>query len=148
MNQTWNRAPSTSTRAWTLTLSILCGLLWAPPTSVYGLRVQIRARTQVSAAIRADGQRWFLHGRVVDPSSEQVALVLDLLVEAYAVPDDQYGCFQRRDPRQFAELKEAAEQAGVLLPANRYISPEDRANAYAWQLVLDFMISHYDYITE
>ena len=89
-----------------------------------------------------------LHGRVVDPSSEQVALVLDLLVEAYAVPDDQYGCFQRRDPRQFAELKEAAEQAGVLLPANRYISPEERANAYAWQLVFDFMISHYDYITE
>ena len=89
-----------------------------------------------------------MHGRVVDPSSEEVALVLDLLVEAYAVPDDQYGCFQRRDPRQFAELKEAAEQAGVLLPANRYISPEDRANAYAWQLVLDFMISHYDYITE
>jgi len=88
-----------------------------------------------------------LHSKSYEPDHEAIDLLVDLLVEAYALPDYDSGRYIGHQTGQEAErlLREASER-GELKEDDRYRSPEEYQNTKAWRLVLDYMLSHFDYV--
>ena len=88
-----------------------------------------------------------LHAKSYEPDHQAIDLLVDLLVEAYALPDYDSGRYIGHQTGQEAErlLREASER-GELKEDDRYRSPEEYQNTKAWRLVLDYMLSHFDYV--
>ena len=73
---------------------------------------------------------------------QRSTLVVDLLLEAYEL---EYGCYSRDRDR----LIEAARDQGILAEdPDRGPNDVEISNIVAWQLALEFMLSHFDFIYE
>jgi hypothetical protein len=46
----------------------------------------------------------------------------------------------------YAKLADDLDTRGVRQPANT--TPVEQANTWAWRLIFDYMVAHYDYINE
>ena len=83
-----------------------------------------------------------LHGKSYSSESPEVDLVVDLLSQAYEL---EYGCYSRDRDR----LIEAARDQGILAEdPDRGPNDVEISNTVAWQLALEFMLSHFDFIYE
>lgn len=83
-----------------------------------------------------------LHGKSYPSGSPEVDLVVDLLLEAY---EFEYECYSWDGPR----LIEAARDQGILAEdPDRGWNDIESSNTVAWQLALEFMLSHFDYLYE
>lgn len=88
-----------------------------------------------------------LHAKSYNSDHEAIDLLVDLLMEAYELPEDLSWRYIGHKTGQEAErlLREASER-GELKEDDRYRSPEEYQNTKAWRLVLDYMLSHFDYV--
>lgn len=86
-----------------------------------------------------------LHGRDVTAESGEVDLLVDLLKDAHESPQPDMSCYLW-DDLGYNKLAEQIEARGVRQDADH--SPNGMANIWAWRLVFDYMVSHYDYINE
>ena len=85
-----------------------------------------------------------LHGRDYSAAREEIGLMVELLLEAYQLEGTCYSWDQ--EPERLMEL---ARSAGTLADdADRPMSTVESKNTKAWELALDFMFSHYDYVHE
>ena len=86
-----------------------------------------------------------LHGEYQRPDSQQVDLLVELLVEAYEL--EHHFCHQNTEVRN--QLIARARSQGLLVEdPDRYLTAIEAGNTMAWRLALDFMLSHYGYLYE
>ncbi len=86
-----------------------------------------------------------LHGRSVAEDSGDVELLVDLLLEAQKTHESGTSCYLW-DDLSYAKLADDLDTRGVRQPANT--TPVEQANTWAWRLIFDYMVAHYDYINE
>ena len=86
-----------------------------------------------------------LHGRSVAEESDDVELLVDLLLEAQKTHESSTSCYLW-DDLSYAKLADDLDARGVRQPANT--TPVEQANTWAWRLIFDYMVAHYDYINE
>ena len=86
-----------------------------------------------------------LHGRSVAAESDDVDLLVDLLLEAQSTHVSTGPC-HLWDNIVYAKLADDLDTRGVRQPANT--TPVEQANTWAWRLIFDYMVAHYDYINE
>ena len=86
-----------------------------------------------------------LHGRSVAAESDDVGLLVDLLLEAQSTHVSTGPC-HLWDNIVYAKLADDLDTRGVRQPANT--TPVEQANTWAWRLIFDYMVAHYDYINE
>jgi hypothetical protein len=86
-----------------------------------------------------------LHGRSVAAESGDVELLVDLLLEAQSTHVSTGPC-HLWDNIVYAKLADDLDTRGVRQPANT--TPVEQANTWAWRLIFDYMVAHYDYINE
>ena len=86
-----------------------------------------------------------LHGRSVAEESDDVELLVDLLLEAQKTHESHTSCYLW-DDLSYAKLADDLDTRGVRQPANT--TPVEEANTWAWRLIFDYMVAHYDYINE
>ena len=86
-----------------------------------------------------------LHGRSVAAESDDVELLVDLLLEAQKTHESATSC-HLWDDLSYAKLAADLDARGVRQPANT--TPVEQANTWAWRLIFDYMVAHYDYINE
>ena len=82
-----------------------------------------------------------LHNRSYSTGSDEVDLVVELLLEAYQLEGTCYSWDRDR-------LIEVARNEGSLAEQPGRINEVESANVRSWQLALDFMFSHFDYTHE
>lgn len=85
-----------------------------------------------------------LHGRSVAAESDDVDLLVDLLLEAQSTHGGNPSC-HLWDDLSYAKLADDLDARGVRQPSN---TPVEKANTWAWRLIFDYMVAHYDYINE
>jgi hypothetical protein len=85
-----------------------------------------------------------LHGRTYSAESAEVALMVDLLLEAYEL-ELEGSCYSYDRERL---IERARDEGNLVEDPNRNMSDIERRNTIAWQLALDFMFSHFDYTHE
>ena len=85
-----------------------------------------------------------LHGRTYSAESAEVALMVDLLLEAYDL-ELEGSCYSYDRERL---IERARDEGNLVEDPNRNMSDIERRNTIAWQLALDFMFSHFDYTHE
>ena len=85
-----------------------------------------------------------LHGRSVAAESDDVGLLVDLLLEAQSTHVSTGPC-HLWDNIVYAKLADDLDARGVRQPSN---TPVEKANTWAWRLIIDYMVAHYDYINE
>ena len=86
-----------------------------------------------------------LHGRSVAAESDDVDLLVDLLLEAQRTHVSTGPC-HLWDNIVYAKLADDLDARGIRQPSNT--TPVEQANAWAWRLIIDYMVAHYDYINE
>ena len=86
-----------------------------------------------------------LHGRSVAAESDDVELLVDLLLEAQSTHVSTGPC-HLWDNIVYAKLADDLDARGVRQPSNT--TPVEQANTWAWRLIIDYMVAHYDYINE
>ena len=86
-----------------------------------------------------------LHGRSVAAESDDVELLVDLLLEAQSTHVSTGPC-HLWDNIVYAKLADDLDARGVRQPSNN--TPVEQANTWAWRLIIDYMVAHYDYINE
>ena len=86
-----------------------------------------------------------LHGRSVAAESDDVELLVDLLLEAQSTHVSTGPC-HLWDNIVYAKLADDLDARGVRQPSNT--TPVEQANTWAWRLIFDYMVAHYDYINE
>ena len=86
-----------------------------------------------------------LHGRSVAAESDDVELLVDLLLEAQKAHESATSCYLW-DDLSYAKLAADLDARGVRQPANT--TSVEQANTWAWRLIIDYMVAHYDYINE
>ena len=87
-----------------------------------------------------------LHGRSVTAESDDVDLLVDLLLEAQKTHESGKPSCYLWDDLSYAKLADDLDTRGVRQPANT--TPVEQANTWAWRLIFDYMVAHYDYINE
>ena len=85
-----------------------------------------------------------LHGRSLAAESDDVDLLVDLLLEAQSTHGGNPRC-HLWDDLSYAKLADDLDARGVRQPSN---TPVEKANTWAWRLIIDYMVAHYDYINE
>ncbi|MDA9579947.1 DUF1588 domain-containing protein [Luminiphilus sp.] len=85
-----------------------------------------------------------LHGRSLAAESDDVDLLVDLLLEAQSTHGGNPPC-HLWDDLSYAKLADDLDARGVRQPSN---TPVEKANTWAWRLIIDYMVAHYDYINE
>ena len=86
-----------------------------------------------------------LHGRSVAAESDDVDLLVDLLLEAQSTHVSTGPC-HLWDNIVYAKLADDLDARGVRQPSNT--TSVEQANTWAWRLIFDYMVAHYDYINE
>ena len=88
-----------------------------------------------------------LHGKRYDIESESVNLAMELLLEAFSLPDyDSSRWIGHQTGQETERLMNLTRERGFLRSDDRYRSPEEFQNTLAWRLVLDYFLSHFDYV--
>ena len=86
-----------------------------------------------------------LHGRSVAAESDDVELLVDLLLEAQSTYEGKPPC-HLWDDLSYAKLADDLDARGVRQPSNT--TSVEQANTWAWRLIIAYMVTHYDYINE